>query len=123
MRSRAGRAVIPVDRLPNHGHETDATRIPGDEVNIPFPRTVLWRSTGSAEEAIDDVLALPVPVPDATHPPRRNGVLDAHRFPADEPGSPARRRLAGSQPDAACQSAKVRPEKGHAGVGPVRVRT
>jgi hypothetical protein len=73
MRSRAGRAVIPVDRLPSYGHETDATRIPGDEVDILFPRTVLWRSTGSAEQAIDDVLALPVPVPDATHPPRRNG--------------------------------------------------
>lgn len=51
-------------------HDADATRIPDDEVNILLPHTTLWRTTGSANQVIDNILGLPTPmhaVPDTPH--------------------------------------------------------
>ncbi|MCI2424405.1 hypothetical protein MOQ72_44190 [Saccharopolyspora sp. K220] len=45
-------------------HDADAARIPGDEADVLFPSKVLWRTTGSAREVINDLLALAEPVPE-----------------------------------------------------------
>lgn len=47
-------------------HDADATRVPGDEPDILFPRRVLWRVTGSADHVIDNLLAIADP---GTHRP------------------------------------------------------
>jgi hypothetical protein len=54
-------------------NDADATRIPDDEVNILFPRTTLWRTTGSANHVIDNILRLPIPVHARPRTPRHNG--------------------------------------------------
>ncbi|MEU6128919.1 hypothetical protein ABZ805_07070 [Saccharopolyspora sp. NPDC047091] len=41
--------------------EADAARIPGDEPDVLFPKTVLWRTTGSADEVVEAALALADP--------------------------------------------------------------
>jgi hypothetical protein len=69
---RAHHGVIDIVALYGE-HDADATRIPGDEVDILFPRAVLWRTTGSASRVIDTVLALPVPARGPAHSPHRNG--------------------------------------------------
>lgn len=38
-------------------HDAEAARIPGEEPDILFPRTVLWRTTGTAQEVIDAAIA------------------------------------------------------------------
>lgn len=45
-------------------HDADAARIPGEEPDVLFPRTVLWRTTGSAREVVQAALALGDPLPD-----------------------------------------------------------
>jgi hypothetical protein len=54
-------------------HDADATRIPDTEANILFPRTTLWRTTGSANHVIDNLLDLPTPVHAIPDTPRHNG--------------------------------------------------
>lgn len=55
---RAHHGVIDIVQL--YGEDdADAVRIPGDEPDILFPRTVLWRTTGSACQVIDKLLELP----------------------------------------------------------------
>jgi hypothetical protein len=57
---RARHGVIDVVQL--YGEDdADAVRIPGDEPDVLFPRTVLWRTTGSSCEVIDVLLDLPEP--------------------------------------------------------------
>jgi len=58
---RARHGVIDVVQLYGE-HDADAIRIPGDEPDVLFPRTVLWRTTGSSCDVIDVLLDLPVPV-------------------------------------------------------------
>jgi hypothetical protein len=54
-------------------HDADATRIPDTEMNILFPRTTLWRTTGSTNHVIDNLLGLPTPVHAVPHTPHHNG--------------------------------------------------
>ena len=54
-------------------HDADATRIPDNEVNILFPRTTLWRTTGSANQVINNILGQPIPVHALPYTPQRNG--------------------------------------------------
>jgi hypothetical protein len=54
---RTHRGVIDVIQLYGE-HDADAIRIPGDEPDIMFPCTVLWRATGSAGQVIDNLLDL-----------------------------------------------------------------
>ena len=54
-------------------HDADATRIPDHEVDILFPRTTLWRTTGSANHVIDNLLSLPTPVHAVPDTPHHNG--------------------------------------------------
>ncbi|RSM82793.1 hypothetical protein DMH04_24585 [Kibdelosporangium aridum] len=44
-------------------HDADATRIPGDELDIFFPYKVFWRSSGSSAAVVAELLALPDPEP------------------------------------------------------------
>ncbi|MBO0840253.1 MAG: hypothetical protein J2O49_05500 [Sciscionella sp.] len=44
-------------------NDAEATRMPGDEIDIIFPQRVLWRATGSARHVIDQLLALDDPLP------------------------------------------------------------
>jgi hypothetical protein len=61
---RVHHGVIDIVQL--YGEDdADATRIPGDEPDVLFPRTVLWRSTGAAQDVLNAVLALEDPVRDA----------------------------------------------------------
>jgi hypothetical protein len=57
---RAHRGVIDIVQLYSE-HDADAVRIPGDEPDIMFPRTILWRTTGSADYVIDSLLDLADP--------------------------------------------------------------
>ena len=60
---RAHHGVIDIVQL--YGEEdADAARIPGDEPDVLFPRTVLWRTTGTSREAIAAMLELADPVVD-----------------------------------------------------------
>lgn len=43
-------------------HDADAVRVPADEVDILFPRKVLWRVSGRADEVINSMLELPDPI-------------------------------------------------------------
>ncbi|GAA4620362.1 hypothetical protein [Saccharopolyspora hordei] len=50
-------------------HDADAARVPGDEPDVLFPKKVLWRTTGSAREVINELLALSDPAPEIGTPP------------------------------------------------------
>jgi hypothetical protein len=54
---RAHHGVIDIVQLYGE-HDADATRIPDDEPNILFPRATIWRTTGSANDVIDNLLGL-----------------------------------------------------------------
>ncbi|WP_249124252.1 hypothetical protein [Saccharopolyspora erythraea] len=42
--------------------DADAARIPGDEPDVLFPQTVIWRTSGRARDVIKQVLRLEDPV-------------------------------------------------------------
>ena len=44
-------------------HDADAIRVPADEPDVLFPRTTIWRITGTANDVIDDLLSLADPEP------------------------------------------------------------
>lgn len=54
---RAHSAVVDVVRL-NDEDDVTATRIPGDEDTVLDPETVLWSSSGSIFDVVDDLLNL-----------------------------------------------------------------
>ena len=58
--ARAHHGVIDIVQLYGE-HDADATRISCHEPNILFPRTVFWRTTGSANHVIDELLGLSEP--------------------------------------------------------------
>lgn len=60
---RVHHGVIDIVQLYGE-HDADAARIPGEEPDVLFPRTVLWRTTGSAGEVVQAALALADPLPD-----------------------------------------------------------
>jgi hypothetical protein len=58
---RVHHGVIDIVQL--HGEQdADAARVPGEEPDVLSPRTVLWRTSGSAQEVIQETLALQDPV-------------------------------------------------------------
>ena len=59
---RVHHGVIDIVQLYGE-HDADAARIPGEEPDVLFPRTVLWRTTGSAREVVNATLALGDPLP------------------------------------------------------------
>jgi hypothetical protein len=61
---RAHHNVIDIVQLYGE-RDTSAVRIPGDEPDILFPRTVLWRASGIARDVIGKLLALADPVADS----------------------------------------------------------
>lgn len=54
---RAHDAVIDVVRL-NAEDDVVASRVPGDEADVLAPRKMLWRCRGTADEVLDELLAL-----------------------------------------------------------------
>jgi hypothetical protein len=58
---RPHRDVVDVVQIYGE-HDADAVRMPADEVDILFPRRVLWRVSGRADEVINSMLALPDPI-------------------------------------------------------------
>lgn len=58
---RAHHGVIDIVQLYGE-NDADAARVPGDEPDVLFPRTVLWRTTGAADEVISAMLDLESPV-------------------------------------------------------------
>lgn len=57
---RVHHGVIDIVQLHSET-DADGARIPGDEPDILFPRTVLWRSAGPALDILESALALPDP--------------------------------------------------------------
>lgn len=68
---RAHHGVIDIVQFYGE-HDVDATRIPDDEPDILFPRTTIWRATGTAADVIDDLLTLADPALEDARTPRRN---------------------------------------------------
>jgi hypothetical protein len=64
---RAHHGVIDIVQLYSEDN-ADAARIPGDEPDVLLPRTVLWRSAGSARNVLDGLLALGDSVPTTDKP-------------------------------------------------------
>jgi hypothetical protein len=60
---RVHNGVIDIVQLYSED-DADAARVPGDEPDVLFPRTVLWRDSGSALNALDGMLALEDPSSD-----------------------------------------------------------
>jgi hypothetical protein len=60
---RVHNGVIDIVQLYSED-DADAARVPGDEPDVLFPRTVLWRGSGSALTTLDGMLALEDPAPD-----------------------------------------------------------
>jgi hypothetical protein len=58
---RAHHGVVDLVQLYGE-QDADAARIPGDEPDIFFPKTVLWRTTGNASEVIKQALELEDPI-------------------------------------------------------------
>ena len=54
---RAHGSVIDVIRL-DAEDDAVATRVPGDEQDVLSPRKLLWRCRGTADEVLDELLAL-----------------------------------------------------------------
>ncbi|WP_157162812.1 hypothetical protein [Actinoalloteichus spitiensis] len=51
-----------IDLLQLYGEDdAQAVRMPADETDIFFPRTVLWRTSGPAADVIQELLNLPEP--------------------------------------------------------------
>lgn len=59
---RAHHGVIDIVQLYGE-QDADAARVPGEEPDVLFPRTVLWRTTGTAREVVEATLALDDPTP------------------------------------------------------------
>jgi hypothetical protein len=57
---RAHHGVIDIVQLYGE-HDADAIRVPGDEPDVLFPRTTIWRTTGAAKDVIDNLLGLVAP--------------------------------------------------------------
>jgi len=57
---RAHHGVIDIVQLYGE-HDADAIRAPGDEPDVLFPRTTIWRTTGAAKDVIDNLLSLADP--------------------------------------------------------------
>lgn len=57
---RVHHGVIDIVQL--YGEDdADAARVPGEEPDVLFPRTVLWRTTGTSREVISAMLELEEP--------------------------------------------------------------
>jgi hypothetical protein len=54
---RAHGSVVDVVRL-NAEDDVLASRVPGDEADVLSPRKLLWRCRGTADEVLDELLAL-----------------------------------------------------------------
>ena len=82
-------------------HDAEAARIPGEEPDILFPRTVLWRTTGTAQEVIDAAIATaqrkrsrkPANSPDISLAPTTHHAMnrDVANMPARSPTDTASR--------------------------------
>jgi hypothetical protein len=59
---RVHRGVIDVVQLYGE-HDADAIRVPGDEPDVLFSRTTIWRTTGTTNDVIDKLLSLADPEP------------------------------------------------------------
>ena len=70
---RAHHGVIDIVQFYDE-HDVDAIRIPGDEPDILFPRTTIWRTTGTANDVIDNLLDLA----DPEHEGAENVLLASH---------------------------------------------
>lgn len=57
---RSHHGVIDIVQLYGE-HDADAIRVPGDEPDVLFPRTTIWRTTGTANDVIDNLLELADP--------------------------------------------------------------
>jgi hypothetical protein len=70
-RDSGGVIVAVTGFRPHHGvmdivqlygeQDADAIRVPGDEPDVLFPRTTIWRTTGAAKDVIDNLLGLADP--------------------------------------------------------------
>ncbi len=60
---RAHHGVIDIVQLYGE-NDADAARIPGEEPDVLFPKTVLWRTVGAADEVIAEALELADPEPE-----------------------------------------------------------
>jgi hypothetical protein len=67
--ARTHQGVIDIVQLYGE-QDADATRISCHEPDILFPRAVFWRTTGSANQVIDELLSLAEPAPDNGDQPR-----------------------------------------------------
>lgn len=63
--ARTHQGVIDIVQLYGE-HDADATRISCHEPNILFPKAVFWRTTGSANQVIDELLGLAEPAPESS---------------------------------------------------------
>lgn len=77
---RVHHGVIDIVQLYGE-QDSQAARVPDEEADVLFPRTVLWRTTGTDEEIVDAAVALADPAPDRT--PHRAG-----RAQVPAPGHP-----------------------------------
>jgi len=75
---RAHHGVIDIVQLYGE-HDVDAIRIPGDEPDILFPRTTMWRVTGTANDVIDSLLDLADP---EERTPRDNAIMTSLGYAA-----------------------------------------
>lgn len=72
-RDSAGALIAVVGIRVHHGvidivqlygeQDADAARVPGEEPDVLFPRTVLWRTSGTARDVVEATLALDDPLP------------------------------------------------------------
>lgn len=60
---RPHRGVIDILQLFSED-DADAVRVPGDEPDVLFPKKVLWRTTGPAQQVIATLLGLADPAPE-----------------------------------------------------------
>jgi hypothetical protein len=60
MGVRAHHGIVDIVQLYGE-NDADAVRVPADEPDILFPRTVLWRTSGAAGRVMDDLMGLPDP--------------------------------------------------------------
>jgi hypothetical protein len=57
---RAHHGVVDIVQLYGE-HDADAIRVPDDELDVLFPRTTIWRTTGAAKDVIENLLGLADP--------------------------------------------------------------
>ena len=60
-------------------HAANAARMPATETDVLSPRAALWRTSGTAEAVIEELLRLPDPQPATCQDEQRNGCWVATR--------------------------------------------